>query len=224
VNDTCQTNNDCISVLCNKYCLGFPQGATCQYLGQCSPGLFCQGLTGTTNGTCVSLLTSGTCTSSAQCAYGYACEKNSPTDNLQCFAVNSRQAGQYCGTTSSLCTGSNRCANGYCAKSSGDTCNGAGGGQCSATQVCACGGMGNFGGDGNCVGTCQYSSGDALNKCLLTNCQTGYISPGTYSGSCAQRLCTAQLTAWFACNSASTVMGSFSLLFISVFFLIFHKF
>jgi len=223
VNDTCNIPTDCASFMCSgKYCLGIPLGSSCVSSTQCVPGTFCQVPSGGGSGTCVNLLTAGTCIQNLnQCAYGYVCEQNSPTDTFQCLQSNSKSAGQYCGNSPTLCTGSMRCINGYCAKSSGGTCSSAT--NCAVNQNCACGGAPNIFGIGNCVNTCQYSSADALEKCLIQNCQT-LSALSTYSGSCTQRLCQSQLNAYIACNSAGTLVGSLSLLIISALFVLFNKF
>jgi len=248
VNDTCTQGSDCLSGFCTAagYCLGLSSGSECVYYNdgasynnaQCAPGLQCYN-GGGSNGTCIPLSTSGGCTEDDQCAYGYVCDYTDALSQLncpscsQCLPIQSKSSGQFCGTHAELCTGSTRCVNGYCAKNTGNLCSPSSG--CSLTQTCACNGKLLDAGLGTCVGTCVQSSIDALNKCLLANCQTtlasatgggGLLSSDLayYSGSCAQRLCKSELNSFAACNSGSTLSASIVAIFFAAFFLISKKF
>jgi len=221
VNDTCTSNADCISNICDgKYCVGFPNTLSCLSTYQCAPGLFCKGFTGIVNGTCVPLLTTGVC-NPGECAPGYVCEKQSASDQAQCFAYQTRNPGDYCGSSDQLCKGSNRCLNTFCAKSGGDTCSNNNQGQCSVDQTCTCGGQRLNSGTGSCSGTCVNSASEDLRKCMTTNCQS--YSNGDYQGSCANRLCKGQMDGFNRCNDGASLTVSFSLVFFFAFLSVFFN-
>jgi len=225
VNDTCSSSLDCHSRLCDErtnYCLGFPNTASCEYTYQCAPGLFCKVVSGQSNGTCASLLTTGVCGGN-ECAPGYDCESPSASDKNQCIQHQTKNPGDYCGNSDRLCKGSKRCLNGYCAKAAGEFCNSGDNGQCAIDQTCTCGGMRVLAGTGSCTGTCAVSASEDYMNCIVKNCQPG--SAGNYKGSCENRLCKAQLDAYYRCASGSSLTVSFSLIsFFAFLAFFFNKF
>jgi len=211
VGDSCKQSTDCSGtyVTCNNnLCTAVPNNGNCTNSQQCSPTSYCTA-TFFQQGICLPKITSGVCTSQDQCAFSYICSKLSVADTqTQCLAAISKKDGEYC-TAHGECV-NKRCANNYCAKSPLGTCT-SDDDSCAYDQFCGCSNIQLANGFGTCTANPCWSKYQDFLTCFSQNCVSTDIS---YAGSCVNKNCQKEGSAYQLCSPAGTLTVSFiSLLF-----------